>query len=203
MSEWTTLASEEQLQKTMDALKAKGFHVEVAENGEEAKRIVLEVIPAGEQVFDSTSDTLATTGIAKEIRESGRYKAAQEEIFALDHTTQGDEIRKIRSTPMWVVGSVHAITEKGQLMIASGTGSQLASYAYGAGHVVYVVGTQKLVTDIDAGMERIYEHSLPLESERARKAYGVAGSNVSKVLIVNNDSPNRATVILVKEVLGY
>ncbi len=202
MSDWTTLASEERLLATVSALEEHGFVVKVAENGEEAKRIVFEVIPAGEQVFDSTSDTLATTGIAKEIRESGRYKAAHEEIFALDHTTQGDEIRKLRSTPNWVVGSVHAVTESGQLMIASGTGSQLASYAYGAGHVVYVVGTHKLVKDLDEGMKRTYEHSLPLESIRAQKAYGVPGSNVNKILIVNADR-NRATVVLVKEVLGY
>lgn len=202
MSDWNILANVERLEKTVIALENNGFSVKVAENGEDAKRMLLEVIPAGEHVFDSTSETLKDTGIMKEIRESGRYRAAHEEIYSLDHTTQGDEIRKLRSAPSWVVGSVHAITENGQLMIASSTGSQLASYAYGAEHVVYVVGTQKLVKDMDDGMKRIYEHSLPLESERAKKAYGISGSNVNKILIVNSDK-GRATVILVKEVLGY
>ncbi len=205
MSKWNSLAENERLQKTISALVEHGFKVKVAENGEEAKRIVLETIPKGAQVFDSTSETLAVTGIAKEIRESGKYRATHQEIFTLDHTTQGDEIRRRRSTPDWVVGSVHAVTEDGRLMIASGTGSQIASYAYGAGNVVYVVGTQKLVKDMEEGFERIYEYSLPLESERAKKAYGAPGSNVGKILIVNNEgrAKDRTTVVLVKEVLGY
>jgi hypothetical protein len=201
---WTQLANEGQLEHTVSALENAGFKVDVVENGEEAQRVVLETIPEGSQVFDSTSSTLQETGIADKIQNSGRYKAAHKEIFSLDRTTQGDEIRRRRSAPDWMVGSVHAVTENGQLMIASGTGSQLASYTYGAGNVMYVVGTQKLVKDMDAGFKRIYEHSLPLESERANKAYDITtGSSVNKVLIVNKDAPGRAHVVLVKEKLGF
>jgi L-lactate utilization protein LutC len=203
--QWTTLASDESLKKTVSALEAHGSKVDVVENGAEAKRVVLEILPEGAHVFDTTSETLAATGIAQEIRDSGKFKAAHREIYALDHNTQEDEIRRRRSTPDWVVGSVHAVTEDGSLMIASGTGSQLASYAYGAAHVVYVVGTQKIVKDIDAGIKRIYEHSLVLEGERMGRVYGVKGSNVNKILIVNSEgrAHGRAQVVLIKEVLGY
>jgi hypothetical protein len=89
-------------------------------------------------------------------------------------------------------------------MIASNSGSQIPGYAYGADHVVWVVGTHKIVKDIDEGLERIYQHSLPLESERARKAYGVERSYVSKILIFAREpEKNRSTVIFVNEVLGF
>ncbi len=95
------------------------------------------------------------------------------------------------------------MTQTGQVLIASNTGSQLSPYAYGARHVVWVVGTQKIVKDFAEGLQRINEYSLPLENERAQQAYG-KGSNVSKILIVNKEvQPGRITIILVKEKLGF
>jgi len=102
-----------------------------------------------------------------------------------------------------LVSSVHALTEDGHLIIASNTGSQLSSEAYAGGKVIFVVGTQKIVKDNQEGIKRIYEYCLPLEDERARKAYGM-GSNVSKILIINKEIfPERITVFLVKEKLGF
>ncbi len=99
---------------------------------------------------------------------------------------------------------MHAVTEDGKVLIASNSGSQLPAYAYGSGHVIWVVGAQKIVKNLDEGIKRIYEHSLPLESERARKAYGVPGSAVNKLLIINKEIiPGRITMILTKEKLGF
>jgi hypothetical protein len=89
------------------------------------------------------------------------------------------------------------------VLIASNTGSQLPAYVYGARHVIWVVGTQKIVKDVSEGMQRIWEYCLPLEDERAREAYGV-GSAVNKLLIIHGEvRPNRITVIFVKAVLGF
>lgn len=99
---------------------------------------------------------------------------------------------------------MHAVTEDGKIVIASNTGSQLGAYAYGSQHVIWVVGAQKIVPNIDQAIKRIYDYVLPLESERAHKAYGVEGSAVNKMLIVNAEgTPDRVTVIFIKESIGF
>src|SRR5207248_8104189 len=131
-----------------------------------------------------TSRTLEEIGLASEINQSGRYEAVRTRFATLDRTNPAHrrEMRKLGSSPDYVVGSVHAVTEQGQVMIASYGGSQLASYVHGAGNVIWVVGTQKLVSSLDEGMRRIHEYSYPLEDARLRSLLGVP-SKVGKVLI--------------------
>ncbi len=200
---FATLASDEQIERTAKALEANGIHVVIAENGEEAKRIFFELIPDGAEVFLGASVTLETLGIKDVIDKSGRYEAVRPKMFALNRDTQGREIRKLGGAPDYTAGSVHAVTEDGQVLIASNTGSQLGPYASSAGKVIWVVGAQKLVKDLDEGMRRIYEYDLPLETEHMRQLYN-AGTGVNKVLIVNHEiRPNRITMIIVKEELGF
>lgn len=201
---WDTVKDDAAIEKTIEALGANGITAEVVENGSAAKARVLELIPEGAEVMDMTSVTLADTGIVDEITKSPRYASVRNKLNAMDRAKEGHEMQKMGAAPEWTVGSVHAVTEDGVVMIASNTGSQLPAYAYGASHVIWVVGAQKLVKNLDEGMKRIYDHVLPLEADRARKAYGVAGSNVSKLLIVNKEvSPDRIRMIIVKEKLGF
>ena len=124
--------------------------------------------------------------------------------MAMDSATQGGEMRKLGTAPDWTIGSVQAVTEDGQVVMASNSGSQLPAYAYGAGRVIWVVGVQKIVANLDEALKRIYEYVLPLESERVKVAYGMDKSNVSKLLVINKEiAPERMTVILVKEKLGF
>jgi len=201
--DFAKLASDEQIERTVKALEANGIHAVVAENGEAARRIFFEAVPEGAEVFLGASVTLETLGIKDEIDQSGRYDSLRPKIFAMDRATQGREIRKLGGAPDYAAGSVHAVTEDGQIMIASNTGSQLGPYASSAGKVVWVVGAQKLVRDLNEGFKRIYEYDLPLETEHMRQLYN-AGTGVNKVLIVNREiRPNRITLIIVKEELGY
>jgi len=201
--EFGKLASEEQIKKTEKALKGNGFKVEVFENSQEAKKKVLELLPKGAEVFTMTSQTLEVIGLDKEINESGKYNAVRPKLFAMDRTTQAREMVKLGAAPDWVVSSVHAVTEDGHLLIASNSGSQLSAEAYAGEKVIFVVGTQKIVKDTQEGLRRIYEYSYPLEDVRAQKAYGVR-SGVNKILIINKEiMPERITVILVKEKLGF
>ena len=101
-----------------------------------------------------------------------------------------------------MVGSVHAVTQQGQVLIASASGSQLASYVFGASHVIWVVGVQKIVRDLDEGLRRIREYSYPLEHQRIQ-ALGMPGSFVAKILLVEGERPGRISLILVKEALGF
>src|SRR5919206_1312756 len=201
--EFAKLASEEQIERTVKALEANGIHALVAENGEEAKRIFFELVPEGAAVFLGASVTLETLGIKDIIDKSGRYEAVRPKMFAMNRETQGREIRKLGGAPDYAAGSVHAVTEDGQVLIASNTGSQLGPYASGAGNVIWVVGAQKLVKNIEEGLRRIYEYDLPLETEHMRQLYNM-GTGVNKVLIVNREiHPNRITMIIVKEELGF
>src|SRR5215211_5238793 len=201
--EFAKLASDEQIERTVEALEANGIHAIVAANGEEAKRIFFELIPEGAEVFLGASVTLETIGIKDIIDKSGRYEAVRPKMFAMDRATQAQEIRKLGGAPDYAAGSVHAVTEDGQVLIASNTGSQLGPYASGAGKVIWVVGAQKIVKDLNEGLKRIYEYDLPLETEHMRQLYNMP-TNVSKVLVVNREiRPNRITMIIVKEELGY
>jgi len=106
------------------------------------------------------------------------------------------------SGPDYAAGSVHAVTEDGQVLIASGTGSQVGPYASGAGKVVWVVGAQKIVKDLNEGFKRLEEYVVPLENEHMQTLYKV-GASANKLLIVNKDRPGRTTMIIVKENIGF
>jgi len=200
--EFAKVASDVQIERVARALEANGMRVLIAENSEEAKQLALDLVPQGAEVYANRSKTLETLGLTAKLEKSGRYNAVRPKVLSLDRKTQADEIRKLRSSPEYIVGSVHAITEAGQVLTASGSGSQLAPYAYGAAKVIWVVGAQKLVRDLDEGFRRIEEYSYPLEDTRMQEAYD-SHSSVNKTLIVNRDRPGRITIVLVKEELGY
>ena len=201
--EFTKLATDEQIKSVVNALEANNIYTIVVENGEAARKLVLQLVPPGAEVYANISKTLEKIGITEEIDKSGRYDAVRPKMLALDRKTQADEIRILRSRPAYIIGSVHAITEDGQMMTASYGGSQLAPYSYGASKVILVVGAQKIVKDLNEGFRRIEEYSYPLEDARLRATLG-APSAVGKVLIVNREvTPGRTTVIIVKEELGF
>jgi len=201
--EFAKLATDEQIERTASALEANNIHTLIAEDGEEAKRLFLELVPEGAEVFLGASVTLETLGIRDEIDKSGKYDALRPRMFAMDRATQGREIRKLVGAPDYAAGSVHAVTEDGRVLIASNTGSQLGPYASGAGKVIWVVGAQKIVKDVNEGLRRIEEYSYPLEEVHMQELYKMS-TNVNKILIVNREiRPNRITMIIVKEELGF
>jgi hypothetical protein len=168
---------------------------------------LLELVPQGSEVFTMSSVTLDDIGLSKTINESGKYDAVKAKLFKMDGKTQGREMRKLGAGPDFTIGSAHAVTETGSILIASLTGSQLPAYAYGAGTVVWIVSTKKIVKDVEEGFKRIDGHVVSLESARARKAYGLPDSFSSfpaKVLLINREiQPGRAKLIFVKEDLGF
>ena len=203
VEEFARLATGEKIERTSKALEANGIHTLIAENGAEAKRLFFELIPEGSEVFLGSSVTLEKLGIRDEIDQSGRFDALRPKMFAMNRETQGREIRKLVGAPDYAAGSVHAVTEDGHVLIASNTGSQLGGYASSAGKVIWIVGAQKIVKDLNEGFRRIEEYTLPLEEAHMQELYKV-GTSISKVLIVNREiRPNRITMIIVKEELGF
>jgi len=196
-------AEDARVRRTAAALEANGITVLRVADGAEAKRLVLDLIPAGSQVHQGASQSLQDSGISEEIERSGRYEPLRPRVFSMDRATQADEIRRLTASPDVMLGSVHAVTETGSLVAASVSGSQLGPYASGAGKVILVVGTQKIVPDLADALRRIEEYVFPLEDARAQAAYGVH-SGVNKVLIVNREwTPDRITVVLCDEALGF
>jgi len=200
---FATTADDDRVKRATAALEANGITVFRAADATEAKQIVLGLIPAGSQVHHGASQSLEAAGIVDEIEKSGRYEPLRPQIWSMDRATQADEIRRLSAAPDVMLGSVHAVTETGSLVTASMGGSQLGPYAGGAGRVILLVGTQKIVANLEDGLERIDEYAFPLEDARAQAAYGVH-SGVNKILIINREiTPGRITVVLVDEVLGF
>lgn len=202
-SDFTQLASEEQIAKTVQALEAHGMRAVVFATGDEARTHVLDLIPAGAEVYNSPSRTLELIGLAEDIEHPTRFQSVRARLQSLDRVTQRQEMRRLGASPDVLVGSVHAITEEGEVLIASAVGSQLGPAASGAGTVIWVVGTQKLVRTLDDGFRRIRDYSSHLENERTLQVYGQATA-INKLLIVSGEAyPGRITIVLVKQQLGF
>jgi hypothetical protein len=200
---FTSLPDEHVLAATVVALEEHGFSVEVVDDLDAARAAVLARIPDGSSVMTNTSVTLAETGIADAINDGGgRWESARNKMFALDFATQAQEMKAIGGQPDYALGSVHAVTPDGTLVIASASGSQLASDVWGAANVIFVIGAQKLVPTLAAAHERIYQHSLPLEDVRAQAAYG-QHSQVAKILELHQELPGRIHVVLIRQQVGY
>jgi acyl-CoA hydrolase len=200
---FTALPDEQALAATVTALEEHGFSVEVVDDLDTARAAVLARIPDGSSVMTNTSVTLAETGLADAINGPGsRWESARNAMFALDFATQAQEMKAIGGQPDYALGSVHAITADGTLVIASASGSQLASYAWGAANVIFVAGAQKLVPSLEAAHQRIYTHSLPLEDARAQAAYG-QHSQVGKILEIHQELPGRIHVVLIRQPVGF
>ena len=199
---FTTLPDEHTLAATVTALEEHGFSVEVVDDLDAARQAVLARIPRGSSVMTNTSVTLAETGITDAINENGHYDSARARMAELDFATQLREMKAIGGQPDYALGSVHAVTRDGTLVIASASGSQLASYAWGAANVIFVVGAQKLVPTQEAARERVYSHSLVLEDARAVVAYG-QHSSVGKILEIHSELPGRIHIVLIRQAVGY
>jgi hypothetical protein len=202
-AEFTGLASDEQIANTAAALERNGIRPLLAATAADARRLVSSLLPDGAEVYNNTSQTLESIGVADDIERSGRYQPLRLRLYRMDREMQQREMRTLAASPDYVVGSVHALTEGGSLLIASASGSQLGPLVSGAGQVILIIGAQKIVPDVAAGMRRIYEYCYPLEDARARRAYGVP-SGVNNILIINKAvAPGRVTAIIVNERLGF
>ena len=199
---FTALPGEEALAATTVALEEHGFSVEVVDDLDAARRTVLDRIPKGASVMTNTSVTLEETGIAEAINSGETYESVRNKLLALDYATERREMRAVGGQPDFALGSVHAVTPEGTLLVASASGSQLGQYAWGADQVIFVVGAQKLVPTVQAGRERIFEHSLPLEDVRASAAYGM-NSRVGKILEIRQEDPGRIQIVIVREAVGF
>lgn len=202
--DWEKLASNDIVDRVSAALKQNGMNVVVVDTGEEAKIELLKLIPKGSEVMQVSSTTLDEIGVTKEIDDSGDYISLRKMIRSVSDNVERNKLRKKYSSPAYAVGSVQAISEDGKLFVASASGSQIPPYNSLAEHLILVVSTNKIVKDTGEAINRIYEHALPLESQRVQKMFNLPKSSVNKILIfIKEPTPNRTTMILMKEKHGF
>lgn len=202
IKDYSKTATSESVETAKQALENNGFTVEVVDSLAEAKAFVLGQIPEGSDVFTSSSVTLDESGLTEELN-SEKYESARDKFMSLAQDPETRlQARQIGSASDYAVSSVHAITEDGQVLMASNSGSQMPNSIFGANHVFWVVGTQKIVRDLNEAFDRLENHTFPLEDKRAQQAYGV-NSIMSKILVFRKDPPQRITIVLINEPVGY
>ena len=195
-------ASEVELDAVAGRLRDRNYEVVIVNNGEQARAEVLKRIPEGASIQSGKSKTLEDAGIFKELMENERYDFIRRKTMKMDRRTQMPEIQKMGATPDVMINSAHAVTEAGQIVVTSASGSQLGPIASGAGKVIFVIGSQKIVPDLSTAFRRIEEYVFPYEDARLREQLGV-GTKIARTLILDQDFlPGRSTVILVREPIG-
>ena len=201
-----TLASETSLTNAVQALSAHNFHPLVVETKEEALSKLKELIPQGASLMNGSSVTLQEIGLVDYLKEGKHgWNNLHDAILAETDPEKQADLRKQSVLSDYYIGSAHAVTEKGEILISSNTGSQLPHLAFTSKNLILVVGTQKIVPNLQDAFLRLQEHVVPLEDERMKKAYGY-GTLLAKTLILHKENPvlgRNVTVLLVKESLGF
>jgi L-lactate utilization protein LutC len=202
VSEFTTPSSEETLQHVAENIRARNIEVIIVEDGVAAKELVLKRIPQGAELHTGKSKTLQDSGLFEALHNQELYNPLRPRYMKMDRKTQAYEMRKLIASPDYILGSLNAITEDGILVAASATSNQLGPYANTAGKVIFVVGSQKIVPNMEAALRRIHDYILPWEDEQVRKVLP-SGSFVGKILMIERESvPERMTVVLVRQPIG-
>lgn len=202
VTDFAAPSSEAELDALAGRLRERNYEVVIVNDGEEARAEVFKRIPEGASIHSGKSKTLEDAGIFKELLENERYDFIRRKTMKMDRRTQMAEIQKMGATPDVMINSAHAVTEAGQIVLTSASGSQLGPIASGAGKVILVIGSQKIVPNLDTAFRRIEEHVFPYEDARLREQLGV-GTKIARTLILEGDfGPGRTTVILVREPIG-
>ena len=190
--------------QTSSALIQRNIHTSIAENAAEAKQLLMDLIPLNSEVYVSTSETLDSIGYTEHISKSNNYKSLNELVTGeTDLDTQKDVRRRVTTIADYFVGSVQAISASGEEIIASGSGSQIAAYVYGAKKVFWVAGIQKICQDLPSAIERVRGYTLE-KHDQWLKGYGRSAAPVGKLLIFEHEQvKERVHMILVKETLGW
>lgn len=199
------LASKEIVEKTMKALKSRGINAEFVNTKGDALKRINKLIRPGKEVMTGGSTTLDQIGFT-ELLKSGNHpwKNLKDEILAEKNPAKQMELRKKSVTSEYMIGSVHAVVETGEVLVVNATGSSIPGYAFSSDNVIWVVGTQKIVPTVEEGFKRLREYCFPLEDKRM-KSIGYQGSTLGKFLLFEKEimESRKVTLIFVNEKLGF
>lgn len=200
------LASQQSIDKTIAALAERNVEAIAVEDRAAAMEKVKAFIPKGASVMNGSSRTLEEIGYVDYLKSDQHgWNNLHEAILAEQDKEKQAVLRKQSVISDYYLGSVHALAETGEMVIASNTGSQLPHVVYTSPNIIFVVGIQKIVPTLPDALKRLEEYVVPLEDQRMMQAYG-AHTNQSKTLIFRYESPfngRKIRMILVKEKLGF
>jgi L-lactate utilization protein LutB len=200
-------ASDEAIEKTKAALESRGHKVSVVSTPEEAVNLIKEHIPEGASVYNAGSTTLREIGFLDVLKTTNKWRNLHAEFLAETDPVKSAEKRREGMSADYFLSSVSAISEEGDLVVVDASGTRVGGFAYSAKNVVVVAGSNKIVPTYEDAVARTYDFALPLESARARKAYGVPGSAVNYFFALRNAGPwatrGRVHVVLLKNSYGY
>ena len=199
-----THPTDEELDAAVENLEGRGFDVVVVNDAEAALEEFTSRIPAGAGVMDGHSTTLEEIGFMDHLMEGDHdWDNRHAEVYGIDDDAERQRARREAQASDYFVGSVNAIAATGELVAADASGSRIGAYPFAAENLLLVAGTNKIVTDLDAALDRLEAVAYPLEDARAQDAYG-AGSMIGKQLIYRQEAEEgRTTLVLVRESLGY
>lgn len=204
--QYTTLATEESIKKAGKTLLEHGYESIVLENGREALEKIKSLIPEGASVMNGSSRTLEQIGFVEYLKSGKHPWNNLHEAIVLEKDPESQKkLRKDSVNSDFYLGSAHAISETGEMIFASNSGSQLPHLAFTSQNIILVVSTKKITPTLLDGLNRIDKHIVPLENENMMQKYGV-GTIHSKTLILHRENPRsgrKILVILVKEDLGF
>jgi L-lactate utilization protein LutC len=205
--DYTILPDAERIERTMKAVGNRGITVVAADTKESALSILVRTIPDGASVMTGASMTLQQIGFEALLKSGNhRWRNLKAEIVAEKDPARQAELRKQGTLADYFLGSVHAIVETGEILVASVTGSQIAPYAFSSSHVIWVAGAQKIVPSVEAGFRRIREYVLPHEDQRMKKNFGPdSGSFIGKILLFEREAPylhRSVTLLLIRQTVG-
>jgi hypothetical protein len=207
MMAYDTLPAPERVQRTVEAVNARGIHAELVETKEAALERVKALIPPGCVVMTGSSVTLQQIGFEDIlIRGDHPWRNFKADLLAEKDPNKQSTMRRQGTLAEYYLGSVNALAETGELVFASGSGSQLPAYAYNSRNVIWVAGTQKITTTLDNALQRVREYVLPLEDERQKSLGNKAGSHINRILIMEGEPAylrRNLNLILVNQVLGF
>ena len=205
--DYAALPASERIHKTIEAVTARGIHAELVETKEDALTRIQEIIPANAVVMTGGSVTLQQIGFeALLISGQHPWRNFKADLLAEKDPAKQTVMRRQGTLAEFYLGSVNALAETGELVFASGTGSQLPAYAYSSRNVIWVSGAQKITPTLDEALRRVREYVLPLEDERQRKFGNKTGSYIGRILIFEYEPAflrRNLTLLLVNQVLGY
>ena len=204
--DYDILASEETLAATVAALKARNFEPIVVATKEEALAKVKELVPAGASVMNGSSTTLQQIGFVDYLKagEHG-WNNLHAAVLAETDPAKQQQLRRQALLADYYLGSVHALSAAGELVIASNSGSQLPHIVFSSPNVIFVVGTQKIAPTLADAEARLRTHVVPLEDARM-KSVGMGGTALNKLFYFFGEpayTGRKITIVLVKEKLGF
>jgi L-lactate utilization protein LutB len=201
---WNGIPSSDIVEKTVDEIKKRGIHVIISPDGEDALEALKKIIPAGAEVMNGSSTTLVEIGYEEYIAGGmSGWNLVHHRITAENDDTKRAELRRKSVTADYFISGANAIAQSGEIVACDASGSRVGAWPFAAGHLILVVGINKIVPTLEDALQRVWQYAYRMENARAQKAYGTPSIIGKCVILAHEKNKGRVTLILVKESLGY